>query len=66
MNDNGDFRDIVRVYDSPTTLFYVYPPYYRRGKYYALTEVDKEEPEQFHRELAEILNNIQGKAIISY
>ncbi|MGF9909542.1 DNA adenine methylase [Brevibacillus porteri] len=66
MIDNRDFRDIVRVYDSPTTLFYVDPPYIGREKYYALTEADREEPERLHRDLAEILNTIQGKAIISY
>lgn len=66
MIDNRDFRDIVRVYDSPTTLFYVDPPYIGREKYYALTEADREKPERLHRDLAEILNNIYGKAIISY
>lgn len=61
MIDNRDFRDIIRVYDAPYTLFYVDPPYLGREKYYAgnFTEQD-------HRDLAEMLNKIQGKAIISY
>lgn len=61
MIDNRDFRDILRVYDSPTTLFYVDPPYIGREKYYAggFTEQD-------HRDLAELLNKIKGMAIISY
>lgn len=61
MIDNRDFRDIIRVYDAPYTLFYVDPPYLGREKYYAgnFTEQD-------HRDLAEMLNRIQGKAIISY
>lgn len=61
MIDNRDFREVARVYDSPTTLFYVDPPYIGREKCYAggFTEND-------HRELAELLNNIQGKVILSY
>lgn len=61
MIDNRDFREIFLVYDSPTTLFYVDPPYVGREKYYAggFTEQD-------HRDLAEILNGIQGKAVLSY
>ncbi len=61
MIDNRDFREVVPVYDSPTTLFYVDPPYIGREKYYA-GGFD----EQDHRELAEMMNNLQGKAIISY
>lgn len=61
MIDNRDFRDIFRVYDGPDTLFYVDPPYIGREKYYAggFTERD-------HRDLAEILNSIQGKVLLSY
>lgn len=61
MIDNRDFRDVARVYDSPTTLFYVDPPYIGREKYYAGGFTEKD-----HRDLAEIMNHIQGKAIISY
>lgn len=61
MIDNRDFRDIIRVYDAPYTLFYVDPPYIGREKYYAGGFM-----EQDHRDLAEMLNRIKGKAIISY
>ncbi|CAH1054080.1 DNA adenine methylase [Paenibacillus pseudetheri] len=61
MIDNRDFRDIIRVYDGPDTLFYVDPPYIGREKYYAGGF-----NEQDHRDLAELLNSIKGKALISY
>lgn len=61
MIDNRDFRDIIRVYDGPDTLFYVDPPYIGREKYYAGGF-----HEQDHRDLAELLNGIKGQAIISY
>ncbi|MEC0169747.1 DNA adenine methylase [Paenibacillus graminis] len=61
MIDNRDFRDIIRVYDSPDTLFYVDPPYIGREKYYAGGF-----NEQDHRDLAELLNGIKGQALISY
>nr|WP_304459259.1 DNA adenine methylase [Alicyclobacillus sendaiensis] len=56
-----DFREVIRTYDSADTLFYVDPPYIGREQYYAgeFTEAD-------HRDLAELLNSIQGKAIVSY
>lgn len=66
MIDNRDFREIIRVYDSPTTLFYVDPPYIDRETRYKLTAADKENPIQLHYDLAELLNNIQGKALVSY
>jgi DNA adenine methylase len=61
MIEHDDFRTIIKKYDSPDTLFYVDPPYIGKEKYYAggFTEQD-------HRDLAELLNRIQGKAIVSY
>lgn len=61
MIDNRDFREIIRVYDAPHTLFYLDPPYINKEKYYAGNFSEKD-----HRELAEILQNIKGKAIVSY
>lgn len=59
--EHNDFREILRVYDTPDTLFYVDPPYFGREQYYAggFTEQD-------HRDLAEMLSKIKGKAIVSY
>lgn len=56
-----DFREIIRIYDSPETLFYVDPPYIGREACYAggFTEQD-------HLELARMLNSIRGNAIVSY
>lgn len=61
MIEHEDYRTIIEKYDSPHVLFYVDPPYIGRERFYAggFTEQD-------HRELAELLNNIKGKAIVSY
>lgn len=66
MIDNRDFRELVRVYDSPTTLFYVDPPYIGREKYYALTPEDRANSHKLHTDLADLMNSIEGKALISY
>ena len=61
-----DFRYIIQTYDRPETLFYIDPPYYGvegAKEYYSgappFTEQD-------HLDLAQLLNKIQGKAIVSY
>lgn len=61
MIEKTDFRTIIEKYDAPDALFYIDPPYVGREKYYAggFTEQD-------HRDLAHMLCNIKGKAIISY
>ena len=61
MIEHDDFRTIIRKYDSPDTLFYVDPPYIGKEKYYAGGFTEKD-----HLELADLLNRIEGKAIISY
>ncbi|MBS3984341.1 MAG: DNA adenine methylase [Selenomonadales bacterium] len=61
MIENRDFRDILRIYDSDKTLFYVDPPYIGREKYYAGAFSEED-----HRDLARILSGIQGKAMVSY
>jgi DNA adenine methylase len=59
--ENLDFRKIIKNYDSPDTLFYCDPPYIKKENYYEGSFNQKD-----HEELAEILNNIKGKAILSY
>lgn len=62
--ENRPATDVIRLYDSPDTLFYCDPPYLHetRGdsKAYGF-EMDEEQ----HRELAITLNRIAGKAAIS-
>lgn len=58
-----DFSEHIRKYDSPTTLFYVDPPYKgTENKYYRGNEHFGDN----HQKLADILNNIEGKFILSY
>ncbi|MGG1598498.1 DNA adenine methylase [Paenibacillus naphthalenovorans] len=61
MIEHDDFRNIITKYDDADALFYVDPPYIGREQYYAGNF-----SEQDHRDLAELLNSIKGKAIISY
>lgn len=58
---NKDCIDVIEEFDSPTTFFYVDPPYYKKEFYYS-----KDFPREKHKELAEKLNDIQGKFALSY
>lgn len=62
--ENRPALDVVRLYDSPQTLFYCDPPYVHltRGdnKAYGYEMTDNE-----HRELARVLNSAQGLVAIS-
>lgn len=61
MIERMDFRQLITKYDSADTFFYADPPYIGREKQYAGGF-----NEQDHRDLAQLLNGIKGKAIISY
>lgn len=61
--ENRDFRDLIKVYDTEDTFFYVDPPYMhqtrRSGAYkHEMTDDD-------HRDLVEMLRQIKGKAMLS-
>jgi DNA adenine methylase len=56
-----DFRRIFEIYDSPVTVFFVDPPYVGKENQYK-----GDFSYQDHLDLAEILSNIQGKAIVTY
>lgn len=59
---NIDYKDIINKYDSPETFFYVDPPYKGKEKYY----INHEFGIDSHLELAEMLNSIEGKFLLSY
>lgn len=56
-----DFKEIIKKYDSEQTFFFIDPPYVGREKFYLGGFSEKD-----HRELAELLRNIKGKALVSY
>ena len=60
--ENLDYKDIIKKYDSESTFFYVDPPYFGKEEYYINHDFNKET----HKELAEVLNNIKGKFLLSY
>lgn len=57
--ENLDFRELIPKYDGPETLFYCDPPYLGKKHYRPFTYRD-------HRELAKILNLVEGKVVVSF
>jgi DNA adenine methylase len=57
-----DFQDVVEKYDSPTTYFYMDPPYWKTENYYSNHDFDRND----HERLANTLKGIQGKFSLSY
>jgi DNA adenine methylase len=60
--ENLDFQDVVEKYDSPTTYFYMDPPYYMTENYYSNHIFSRET----HERLATTLKKIKGKFSLSY
>jgi len=60
--ENLSFEEVIAKYDSPTTYFYVDPPYWSTELYYSLHRFGKEQ----HYELMNCLHNMQGKFSLSY
>ena len=60
--ENMDFNDVVKMYDSPTTYFYMDPPYWKTENYYSNHDFDAKD----HERLAICISNIQGKFGLSY
>lgn len=54
-----DWRECIRRYDRPHTLFYLDPPYYATEGY----GVDF--PLDWYHEMADLMRGLQGKAIVS-
>jgi DNA adenine methylase len=60
--ENLDFQDVIEKYDSPSTYFYVDPPYWKTENYYSNHDFDRDD----HERLAIALNKVQGKFSLSY
>ena len=62
--ENMDFQEVIEKYDSPTTYFYVDPPYYivGEGSYYSNHDFGRQD----HERLANCLKDIKGKFSLSY
>jgi DNA adenine methylase len=55
-----DFRDLIKRYDRPHTLFYLDPPYWDLPGY------NHDFEEQDFKDLAELLAGIKGKFLMSF
>ena len=60
--ENKDFQQVVEQYDSPTTYFYMDPPYWKTENYYSNHDFDRDD----HERLANCLKGIKGKFSLSY
>ena len=55
-----DFRECIKRYDRPWTLFFCDPPYYGVKRYkYVFSEED-------HEDLAKLLRRVKGKWLLTY
>jgi len=55
--ENRDYKEILEDFDGPNTLFYLDPPYVGKEEYYG---------EFTHECLVEVVNELEGKFILSY
>lgn len=62
--ENRPAADVIRLYDSPDTLFYCDPPYVHESRGDAKAYRHEMTDEQ-HEELAAMLNSVQGRVAIS-
>lgn len=54
-----DYKELIKRYDAEGTFFFIDPPYKNREHYYKGNFKE-------HVQLAEMLNNIKGKAMVTY
>ena len=59
---NEDFSKVIDEFDSPTTYFYVDPPYWKTENYYSKHDFDRAD----HERLCNQLKTIKGKWSLSY
>ena len=58
--------DILKTWDTKSTLFYCDPPYVHNTRHIASRNIDGFElSEDDHRELAEVLRSLRGKVVLS-
>lgn len=62
--ENLDYKILIEKYDRPGTFFYCDPPYELRQRNYKKW-YSHEFSDEDHGELSDILNNVQGKVMIS-
>ena len=60
--ENMDFQHLLEKYDSPTTYFYMDPPYWKTENYYSNHDFDVND----HLRLADTLKTLKGKWSLSY
>jgi DNA adenine methylase len=60
--ENMDFAEVIAKYDSPTTYFYLDPPYFKTENYYSNHDFDRDD----HERLAKVLHEVKGKFSLSY
>jgi DNA adenine methylase len=60
--ENMDFEAVIAKYDSPSTYFYLDPPYWKTENYYNNHDFDRAD----HERLANVLNQVQGRFSLSY
>jgi len=57
-----DFEVVMDKYDSPTTFFYIDPPYWKTENYYSSHDFDSDD----HERLCGMLHHIRGNFALSY
>ncbi len=60
--ENMGYLELIQKYDSPTTFFYVDPPYWKTENYYSNHDFDSGD----HELLCDVLKQIDGRFSLSY
>lgn len=63
--ENRDAKEIIKLYDDPETLFFIDPPYVRSTRTANIVAYRHEMTDQEHIELLTLINDVEGKVIIS-
>lgn len=63
--EKGDFQRIIELYDSPSTFFYIDPPYVEETRRYDGGVYGHDMSIEEHSRLLDLVRNLRGKAMIS-